>query len=140
MYRMQQLRFDFWAIPTLYLMHLDLDDQADAELHTARGKSDPSYKREAKGTMNHHGRAMCDMWDDPKHGDLSWVPPAQETTLIGWMRFSQTYVSHVSFFGDNDKDRDADPANDTCDVQKGGLEFENEEEWEAHTGPTDSRI
>lgn len=138
MYRMLQWDFDFWAIPNAYLMHIDDDDKADDELHAILEKNDKDYDRRAKRDMKHHGRVICDVWEDPKYQDLPWEPPAQETALITWMRFLQTYVSHLSFFGETDHDRDASNDNNMNVLEKGSIEWAGDEEWEAHVGPTEA--
>ena len=138
LYRMLQLDFDFWAIPNAYLMHIDEDDKADNELHAALEKNDQDYDRHAKTVVKHHGRAICDIWEDSKYRHIRWQPAAQETTLITWMRFYQTYVSHLSFFGETDHDRDASNDNNMNVLEKGSIEWAGDEEWEAHVGPTEA--
>ena len=138
MYRMMQVGFEFWAIPNAYLMHIDNDDKADNELHAAREKSDKSYDRHVKEEMKHHGRVLCDIWNDPKYRGLKWVPMAQETTMISWMRFYQTYVSHLSFYGDTDHDRNATKDNDVNQLARGTMEWGDDDEWESHVGPTEA--
>jgi len=86
--RMQDLRFLFYAVPDVYLFHLDVDDVANKALREAQKKVDPSGPDLTKpGTTQHSGRLFCDVQE---------VGSQFAVTLLPAMRKYQWQMSWVS--------------------------------------------
>ena len=139
-HRMQLHDSNFWAIPNAYLMHMDNDDKADEELHDTLGKNNANYDRQAKRVMKHLGRLICDISEKVKYKHEAFASQPEKSTLITKMRYQQSFVSYTRFFNDTDLDRDASDDNNINDLQEGSIEWEGNEEWVAHVGPTEATV
>jgi len=95
MFRMQQLRFGFFSLRGVYLLHLDRDrDYFSSE--------DEHKQREVEILLPPHaGRLLCDIGDNETamslYGEESEEGPA-EITFFGQMRVHQWLFSDVSWF------------------------------------------